>query len=232
MTDERDTPLTPAQDEEVRRLLADARHDEPLPPEVAARMDRVLDDLSAEPSRRAPVVDLAARRRRVSSLLVAAAAVVVVGIGIGQVGGGGDDDSPESSSAGDAGGVEAPELDSGADREAVPEEVAPEDGALAAEPGQIYSVNPDELSTDVEEIRRSATYRSQANGSLAEPRDFLLDGATCRAVDWGAGVLVPIQYGEQSGGLVFRQAKGDTQVADVYLCGDNTPVRSLTLPVP
>ena len=231
MTDERDTPLTPAQDEEVRRLLADARHDEPMPPEVAARMDRVLDDLAAEPSRRAPVVDLAARRRRVSSLLVAAAAVVVVGIGIGQVGGGGDDDSPESSSAGDAGGVEAPELDSGADREAAPEEPAPEDGNLAAEPGQLYSVNPEELSADVEKIRRSAAYR-QANGQAAGTRDFLLDGATCRAVDWGTGVLVPSSTASSPAGW----SSGRRRVTPKWLmstCVATTPrCRSLTLPVP
>ena len=54
----------------------------------------------------------------------------------------------------------------------------------------------------------------------------------CRAVDWGAGLLVPIQYGEDPAGLVLREPLGDTQVADVYLCGDPRPVRSLTLPVP
>ena len=61
MADEPDSPLTPAQDEEVRRLLAGARHDTPMPPEVVDRMDRVLDDLAAEPGRAAPVVDLATR---------------------------------------------------------------------------------------------------------------------------------------------------------------------------
>ena len=34
-------------DERVSRLLADARHTEPLPPEVAARLDRTLEGLAA-----------------------------------------------------------------------------------------------------------------------------------------------------------------------------------------
>ena len=49
-------------DERVSRLLADARHTEPLPPEVAARLDRTLEGLAEErrtPARSvAPVVDL------------------------------------------------------------------------------------------------------------------------------------------------------------------------------
>ena len=79
-----DDPLTPAE-EEVRRLLAEARHTGPTPPDVVARLDRVLGDLSQEPVRTAPVVDLARRRRRVGTLLVAAAAVVAIGVGVGQV---------------------------------------------------------------------------------------------------------------------------------------------------
>ena len=90
MTDEAGT--TRPDDDAVRRLLADARHTEPMPADVAARMDDVLADLrqgssvtaevpDAEPSPAPPhpvVVSLAAqRRRRVAGMLVAAAAVVV-----------------------------------------------------------------------------------------------------------------------------------------------------------
>ena len=76
--------LTPAQAEEVRRRLADARHTDPMPEDVAARMDAVLAGLSRErvdghgssevprpaevesPAREAPATgdELAARRRR------------------------------------------------------------------------------------------------------------------------------------------------------------------------
>ncbi|MCW2814384.1 MAG: hypothetical protein JWN84_1839, partial [Nocardioides sp.] len=72
---------SPAQQEAVRRLLAAARHDEPVPPEVAARLDAVLDQLATEgeraidpppPAEREAVVhDLAVarRRRRATGLL-------------------------------------------------------------------------------------------------------------------------------------------------------------------
>ena len=40
--------LTPEQESEVRRLLAEARHDEPVPADVAARLDDVLADLTRE----------------------------------------------------------------------------------------------------------------------------------------------------------------------------------------
>ncbi|MCW2791044.1 MAG: hypothetical protein JWO76_142, partial [Nocardioides sp.] len=96
-----DPDLTPEQEREVRRLLADARHTEPVPGDVAARLDRVLAELAAGEPGPTPVTTLASRRRhRAVSVLVAAAAVVVVGIGLGQVVGtrGGD---------GDAGGVSA-----------------------------------------------------------------------------------------------------------------------------
>jgi hypothetical protein len=91
-----DPTLTPEQEREVRRLLADARHAEPIPGDVAARLDRVLTELArGESGLPTPVTALASRRRqRVVALLVAAAAVVVVGIGLGQVvgrHGGGDD---------------------------------------------------------------------------------------------------------------------------------------------
>ena len=92
--------LTPEQEQEVRRLLADARHTEPMPADVATRLDRVLADLAAQHGDTSPddgtdsVVAMASRRRRrVTSLLVAAAAVVAVGVGLDQVvdtGGSGD----------------------------------------------------------------------------------------------------------------------------------------------
>lgn len=119
------------QHDDVRRLLADARHDEPIPTDVADRLDRVLAGLAAggtptddEPvTGRAPVVDLAAQRRRsrARNLLVAAAAVVAVGVGIAQL----DlDMSGSGDGAGSSAGMDAPasvsdddsQLESGAGR--------------------------------------------------------------------------------------------------------------------
>lgn len=101
----------PSAEEEarLRRLLADARHEAPVPADVAARLDEVLGRLEAGedvPSGMSGtgVLELAAaRRRRAASMLVAAAAVIAVGIGLGQVvdlsGGGSGSDSSGAESA-------------------------------------------------------------------------------------------------------------------------------------
>ncbi|HEX5090664.1 MAG TPA: hypothetical protein VFV89_22840 [Nocardioides sp.] len=108
MTDQPDAlpELTPHQEADVRRRLAEARHDEPIPAEVAARLDRVLAGLSRDDpgsTGGAPVIDLAARRRRrnAAAVLAGAAAVIVAGFAIGQVVdvGSGSDDASSSSAA-------------------------------------------------------------------------------------------------------------------------------------
>lgn len=94
MTDE----LSPEQEAAVRRLLAQARHDGPVPDDVAARLDEALarlvadegaDDLEVfDDATVPPVADLAGvrqRRRTAGRLLLAAAAVVVGGVAVGQV---------------------------------------------------------------------------------------------------------------------------------------------------
>lgn len=117
--------ITPAEEQEVSRLLALAAAADPLPADVAARLDDTLAGLVAERST-APdedgaddsgdraVVPLRARRRWPRALL-AAAAVMVVGYGVGGVLGGGSlsgGDTGDAASAGDtvaedaAGGAE------------------------------------------------------------------------------------------------------------------------------
>lgn len=100
-TPEHDPPLSPAQEAAVRRALAEAGGPEPMPDEVAGRLDAVIAGLSAERTGsalppggvpenhpEAPAViplDPAARRRRTRArvLLGAAAAVAVVAVGVG-----------------------------------------------------------------------------------------------------------------------------------------------------
>ncbi|MDO7868203.1 hypothetical protein [Nocardioides jiangxiensis] len=76
--------LTPDQTDAVRRSLRAARHEEPLPDDVAARLDERLAGLVAErsagaPADVAPVVPL--RRRRWPAVLAAAAALTAIGLG-------------------------------------------------------------------------------------------------------------------------------------------------------
>ena len=93
--------MTPEQEEQVRRALAAtarAEGDPALPPEVAARLDRVLHELEAprvaaaerQAGTAAPADELASRhRRRLPDLLVAAAAVGVIAVTGGAVATGG-----------------------------------------------------------------------------------------------------------------------------------------------
>ncbi|HEX5860924.1 MAG TPA: hypothetical protein VFY58_03720 [Nocardioides sp.] len=223
-------PLTPQQ-EKVRRLLAAARHTDPTPPEVVARLDAVLEDLGGESERTAPVDDLARRRRRAASLLVAAAAVVAIGIGANQL----ITPQPqaETSSAGDAG------LDSGsAESEAQPEsqpkaqsgeapaessEDAPLDGA------SLFAVRRNHLADDLTDARR--VRRSFGLSSKASSADRAA-GILCSADAWGQGRFVPVRYGNQPAVVVFRRPVNETQVADLFLCGSRQPVRSVTLAAP
>lgn len=103
---------SPELPDDLRRLLADARHSEPIPVDVAARLDGVLARLEEERSAHpeggveAGIVDLAARRRRLRAvrLLGAAAAVIVVGTAAVQaldLGSGADEAASSSVSADD-----------------------------------------------------------------------------------------------------------------------------------
>jgi hypothetical protein len=226
-------PLTP-QEEEVRRLLAAARHAGPTPPEVVARLDAVLDELGGEPSRAAPVVDLARRRRRVASLLVAAAAVVVVGIGLGQVlspqGGGDAAQSGAATSAEDHGQGPAQPRSAQPKSQAGEAESAPVESAPLSDAAKLRVVRPDELTDDITAARQAAgnsadfSYKQQsANGAA---------GALCSADSWGQGRFVLVRYGKTPAVLVFRRPMGDTQVVDLFLCGSEQPERSVTLPAP
>lgn len=249
--------LTPTEDQ-VRRLLADARHTEPMPDDVAARLDRVLTGLAGErrdadrAARSAAVAaDLAAARRRrtARNLLVAAAAIVAIGFGMNSVDltVSGDDDGGASSA--DAGGdaADAPEAAT-SQREGVTTDEAPAaesphltdgDGALAE--GGAYAASPVRLSSDrfgaqvrrlqssTRELALKDSTSASTDGLFSLSRHPLRSGCSTRG--WGEGLLVPVRYDDQLGAVVFRSASGESQVADLYLCGSDEPARSITLPV-
>lgn len=241
MTDEPE--LTPEQDREVRRLLADARHTEPMPVDVSARLDRVLADLAAqdtdhaEPdtSVAATVVSLASRRRRrAASLLVAAAAVVAVGVGIDQLthsAGTGSSTSADSAATSDVG--------SGSGRSSLKPEKQPPT-ASAAKPGSASAatdglmalsravpVRSHHFAADVSRARR-LTHDTAAHGH----RDTRHHGFSCTPGDWGRGTFVPVRYDGRRAVLAFRAVNGDTQVVDLFGCGSSQVLRSITLPAP
>ncbi len=226
MTDQHEPArdLTPDEESRVRRLLADARHTDPMPDDVVARLDRVLAGLAEEPAREAAVVRLADRRRRATRLLVAAAAVVVVGFGGAQVIGGlgagsndaltGADEEPAAESA------EDPGVSGDAENE-----------GPTALPDRAAKIRPQSFAADAQALRDAARNytlterQAQRDGSAA-----VLDVCTTGA--WGAGRYVAVRYAGDPGWIVFRRPQGSTQVADLFLCGSELASRSLTLPYP
>ena len=241
--------LDPQHTERVRRMLAEVRHTEPMPDDVAARLDAVLAGLaspaaeqtegsgrSADP---AAVVPLADRRRRAGGLLLAAAAVVVAGVAVGQVmtGAGGDS---ESAGVADT-ALEAPER--GTAHEGGAEDRDPGAGAVVQSQRSLADVpdlrvRPGLFARDARRVRDTAAVAvSQSTGDDTEERDapgeefqdqnFSRFG--CEPGLWGGGRYVPVAYGRASAWLVLRAPRGDTQVVDLFVCGEDTPERSTTL---
>lgn len=228
MTDE--APTSPGE-EEVRRLLVDARHTEAMPADVAARMDRVLEGLAEEPARVAPVTQLAVRRRRTAALLVAAAAVVAVGFGINQVLQPAADEASTAAreSAGSEGNGVSPDLG---------EERAPQDEDEPAGEGlegafdtrDLVELRSSDFADDVRSAREQMVQDSVS--AYADRSAAKALRQACRTDAWGAGTFVPVRYDGRPAVVVFRRPQGDTQVADLFLCGGTEPERSITLPAP
>jgi hypothetical protein len=239
MSDQHDGPLpelTSEQEATVRRLLAEARHDDPLPGEVADRLDRVLADLSSTASSpSAPVVDLAARRRRrnAGGLLVAAAAVIVGGFAVGQMTGVSDSDSADDSAgssverdqgsgtaAGDSDGTGG-----GAGDQAAPETTSPA-------PLQLSSKN---LERDVQrQLRGKASAANLEPGatSLSPSSDMDFTCASAPTPAYGLGKFFAAFYDGMPAVLALRPPQGATQEAQVLDCGTGTPLQSVTVPAP
>ncbi|SEC02549.1 hypothetical protein SAMN04489844_1530 [Nocardioides exalbidus] len=234
-----DPDLTPEQ-EAVRRLLADARHDEPTPPEVVARLDEQLAALvdarattplvTERPP--APVVDLGARRRRAVGIgLLAAAAVVVAGVGIGQVLPSGSGDSGGSTSA-DSGSADRELADQPAEGGSdaggsADSELAPESQKSVTPFASSPTVSADDpqLEDELLAARSTAPLSSDASGAPAP-------GTACDLPALGRGRQVAAEVDGQPGIIVFRRPSGAAQQVELYVCGTPEPVRTLTLLAP
>lgn len=228
-----DDDLTPT-DEQVRRLLADARHTEPMPDDVADRLDGVLAGLRAEPVR-SPVADIAAARRRrtARNWLLAAAAVVIVGVGINQVDWSGMSEGDDAASGAADSQVSAENAPNDSQAEAPTSDAERRAARWKAARLLLHS---DRFGDQVDRFRRSTT----TTGAEASPEfdsGKLTDGSsayavTCDVGKIGPGEVVPVKYDGARAWLVLRKPAGDSQVVDLYLCGADEPTRSITLPAP
>lgn len=229
----------PPEQEAVRRLLADARHDGATPPEVVTRLDERLASLVAErgeaPTPVAPVVDLGARRRRLAGVgLLAAAAVVVAGVAIGQA-------LPRmqgSSDAGSAADSATSERELGAQEDSGGSDAG---GSNLAEAPQDPQAKETYLTPGVAGLPSLLTFADDLDDDLVDLRatessasstDESTRSVSCDLRGIGPGQRVAAQVDGSRGLVVFRRGEGETQQVDLYVCGDPQPVRTLTLPAP
>jgi hypothetical protein len=213
---------------QVRRLLADARHDEPMPADVADRLDGVLAGLQDESRRTPEPVDLAARRRRrlARNALVAAAAVVVLGVGISQVDlSGQGEDGGSADSAGSAARAQESPSD-------------PERGMEAQDlSGRPLVLRSEDFDRQVRRLRSRAALASLPRlldeGDAAGQSKDLGTAARvwCNDPAWGSGRRIAVRYDGKPGVLVLRAPADGSRVADLYLCGETVATRSTTIPV-
>lgn len=247
----------PPEQEAVRRLLADARHDGPPPPEVVARLDDTLASLVAERSAGSAdasaeaggdtspgrVVDIGSRRRRVAGIgLLAAASVVVAGVALGQVlpRGGGDADDSGAGSASDSSLAEAPtsEDDGGAesgdsagaaeDPGAMSSELAPDAKRPLADAPRLSSADDDFLDQQLLALRPMASARSR----VQDPgeADALGD---CLMAGIGPGRRAYTTLDDVPVVVVYAPPSGDAQRVEVFECGVGyPPVHETVLPAP
>jgi len=223
--------MTPEQEEQVRAALAAAGPDEPtpMPPEVVARLQGVLDEL-VEPRLTAQAQDqdghpgpatgtlARRRRRRWPDVLVAAAAVVVIagagaavvtrGFGIGS--------SPMSGSASSSRAESAP----GAAGSAVP---GPSAHALAGEGSAVPRLHAGSLRADLRRLTAAGRLRGAA-GTHA--------GTGCaRPVLHSGERLVAVRLDGRRATLVIGRVTDGSREARVYSCGDGTvPVARTSVP--
>lgn len=248
--------LTPEQ-EAVRRLLADARHDGPTPPEVVARLDDTLTSLLAErsgggaaasaatsanavadasPGR---VVDIGSRRRRVASIgLLAAASVVVAGVAIGQVLPRGGSDSADSSAgsssestASDGGSPTDEGGDSAGAAEdpgAMSSELAPDAKRPLADAPRLSSADDDFLDQQLLALRPLASARSR----VQDPAETSVLG-DCLMGGIGPGRRAYTTLDGVAVVVVYAPPSGDAQRVEIFECGvGHPPVRETVLPAP
>lgn len=225
--------------EEVRRLLADARHAEPMPDDVVARMDDVIAGLREDPAESSDRGDVVVplsrhRRRRAAGLLVAAAAIVVGGVAVAQ-------NLPTSSSSSTtSAGSDAAAQDSGTSpphprRSPGAESFAArgkdsrlKDGVTVLDGGALV-VHPRRFSADALAGRKLL---AEHGPNVPSASQFQLDLSACASVPTEHGVVLRATYQKAPAALVYRRASGGSQVVDLYVCGSPSPVRSATLPAP
>lgn len=245
--------MTPEQEEQVRRALADAPSAGPMPPEVANRLEATLaglvaerasDPAATESPRPAPVSSLDSRRRRWPRLLVAAAGVSVLAYGLGvvadgPVGSGGMESATTAdkyAAEGDAG--QAPEAPS--DREGGSSDGAgvPPDELVGGQTSSLLVVSPPArlssgtLDEDVRRLLRRTSMARDYSSGTTDSRPELDSARALSRCDLPAIArgdrIAAVRLDGRRAQLVVHKAVDGTRVAEVYSCADGSEVLAST----
>jgi hypothetical protein len=225
--DDRSAPLSPAEEREVSRVLADAAGHVEMPPDVTDRLSGVLADLAEERSTDANVVPLRSRRRWPAALL-AAAAVAVGGYAVGNLVG---DGSVMTAETGDAARPEAA-ADSDAGQSAGGT-TADREGEEAASPpsGRPVRLRSDQLEADVLEVLSVVPVQDLRRDALSQGYDTALK-AGCRPSDPDRrGTWFRARYDGERALLLLGPERSGTVSASVFSC-DGELLDSTTVPAP
>ena len=237
-------------------MLADARHDGPVPPEVAARLDEVLAGLharrrrprpptppdagdrgrrrpAAEPQRPATVVPLRRRAARLSRYVLAAAAVLVIGYGTAQVvggtlGSGGESDSAGSSS--DAGRRQQGRERRRLRRAPPPRPRTPRRPPRSQSSASRASSRSSRARLDEDLYALDSTAEKDATALRSARR---LSGACGPRTPVPGSRTLAAAYDGRPTLVVYLPPEGGSQQVDLYLCDTEKPrqaFRSVTLP--
>lgn len=225
--------------DELRALLADARATEPVPADVAARLDATLEALQEERRAEASVVPMR-RRRAAARFLVAAAAVVVVGaggVGIAQLGGSGGTPSADKASSGSA-------ADSLTTSPSAPE------AATGLTPAAPQATSPGTKAPPTTHLPRFSTTRFPQQAAAFEPAttDSLSNqdsarspssdaptttagraGEACPGPTIAGSTSYPILLDGQSAVLVLHEVVDGTQEVDAWSCDGATELATTTV---
>ena len=217
---------------EVRRLLAEARHTDPIPDDVALRMNQTLERLPAEPAPRVgEVISISPqRRRRAAQLLVAAAAIVVGGVVVSQNLGSSGGGSATNAGA-EAAPEKAPGFQSGDTANGAPQTPsATQDHQYSRDDG--FDLSNGRL---VIRSRHFASDVQQARAFLDKattPTDRLAALTDCAVRQGSRSQALAAEYKRAPAALVFRRPEGGAQVVFLYVCGSSEPIKTTTLPAP
>lgn len=212
--------LSPTQQDAVRRALADVRHTDPVPSDVAARLDHVLDGLNAErTSPAAPSLDARRRRRYAARTLVAAAAVVIGGFGVDAMLGGHhltpateQADSAGSVDREGAGAVNSPDVPGGPPYVTQP--------TPAQEPAQGPAIG----DLDPTQAKRLATIgvTSASADALRVASEYQAASPPLACRVPATGHTYPVVYQGRAAALLVHEPVGTRQFLDIYSCPTGT----------